>query len=146
MHVYIFIYISLLANKRLTTLLLHRWAGIRCTLLNSFFFFLDSFLGEAEAFGIKNNKRTHTQKKNTGLYNESLREKLAYLIHKRGQKKMSTTRCYHTSMAANNVPFFFFLRMKTANTVVRGVGKLTIQGCDYLQNSVKTAQKKKRRG
>lgn len=56
---------------------------------------------------------------------------------------MSTTRCYHTSMAANNVPFFFFLRMKTANTVVRGVGKLTIQGCDYLQNSVKTVQKKK---
>lgn len=46
-------------------------------------------------------------------------------------------------MAANNVPFFFFLRMKTASTAVRGGKELTIQGCDYLQKSVNT---KKRRG
>lgn len=80
-----------------------------------FFFFLNSS-GEAEAFGMKNNQRTRKKK---GPYNESLREKPAYLIHKRGNKKLSTTRRYHTSMAANNVPFFF-LRMKTANTVVQG--------------------------
>lgn len=37
--IYLYIYISLLANKRLATFLLDRWAGIRCTILNSFFFF-----------------------------------------------------------------------------------------------------------
>lgn len=139
MHVYIFIYISLLANKRLATLLLDRWAGIRCTLLNSFFFFLNSS-GEAEAFGMKNNQRTRKKK---GPVQRITAWKTGVPDTQEGQQKIVNNKALPYIYGSQQRSIFFSSDENGEYSSSGGVGKLTIQGCDYLQNSVKTVQKKK---
>lgn len=104
MYLYIYIYLSLLANKRLATLLLDRWAGIRCTILNSFFF------SSLERVSRKGKKHSGWKVRNERPENvqQITKWKNWQTWYTRGDRpqKMSTTRFRHTTMAGNNVPSF----------------------------------------
>lgn len=134
---YIYIYIS--ASQQKARYSLTRQMGGHSMYTSKFFFFSWTPQGRQKRSGwkIKNERK----KKRAHTTNHCVKNRHTW--YTRGATKNCQQQGATIHLWQLTTFHFFFLRMKTANTVVWGVGKLTIQGCDYLQNSIKTVQKKK---